>query len=139
MSENPLIHGWRYYGCARWGCDAVNPDYQSYGTSDGRSWCLHHRPGPFRRFLMAWTVLPAPATRQGIPEAMLPIEVVKRHYSLTSIDPSVEGGPLALSSHAASEPANASQSSDRQGPADNAAGSPQSSHDLDSHQEGPRR
>lgn len=79
MGENPLRHGWRYYGCARWGCDAVNPDFQSYGTRGGRSWCLHHRPGPIRRFLMNWTVLPAPRSEnQG--EAMLPMEVVKRHY-----------------------------------------------------------
>lgn len=78
MSNRPLEDGWRYYGCARWGCDAVNPDYQSYGTKDGRSWCLHHRPGPIRRLLVA-TTLPAPANPR-VPEGMLPISVVRRWF-----------------------------------------------------------
>ena len=79
MGRSVLEGGWRYYGCARWGCDAVNPDYLSYGTKDGRSWCLHHRPGPIRRFIMEWTVLPAPRSdRQG--EAMLPMDIVRRHF-----------------------------------------------------------
>jgi hypothetical protein len=33
----------RYYGCARRGCDSVNPDYLSFGAH-GKSWCLGHRP-----------------------------------------------------------------------------------------------
>lgn len=80
-NSRPIRDGWRYYGCARWDCDAVNPDYRSFGTRDGRSWCLHHRPGPLRRLLMA-TVFPAPAMRRGIPEAMLPLKVVRRWYTL---------------------------------------------------------
>jgi hypothetical protein len=28
---------------ARRGCDAVNPDYLSFGARD-KSWCLHHIP-----------------------------------------------------------------------------------------------
>lgn len=31
------------YGCARRGCDAVNPPWASYGAY-GKSWCLHHVP-----------------------------------------------------------------------------------------------
>jgi hypothetical protein len=34
---------WRLYGCAKRGCDAVNPDYLSYGAY-GKGWCLHHTP-----------------------------------------------------------------------------------------------
>lgn len=78
--SSPIKNGWRHYGCARWGCDAVNPDYQSYGTRDGRSWCLHHRPGRIRRYLT--DAFGAPATRHGLPEGFLPIEVVHRHYVL---------------------------------------------------------
>jgi hypothetical protein len=33
----------RLYGCARRGCDAVNPDYLAFGAH-GKSWCLGHRP-----------------------------------------------------------------------------------------------
>lgn len=33
----------RLYGCAKRGCDRVNPDYESYGAY-GMSWCLHHVP-----------------------------------------------------------------------------------------------
>lgn len=76
MSRDPLKDGWRYYGCAAWGCDAVNPDYQSYGTKDGRSWCLHHRPGPVRRFIMAWTVFPCPPSRRTL--AAMPMDALKR-------------------------------------------------------------
>lgn len=35
--------GFRLYGCARRGCDAVNPDYLSFGAR-GKSWCLGHIP-----------------------------------------------------------------------------------------------
>lgn len=35
---------WSLYGCAKRGCDAVDPDYLSYGTRDGKSWCLGHVP-----------------------------------------------------------------------------------------------
>jgi hypothetical protein len=34
----------RFYGCAKRGCDAVNPDYLSFGTRDGLGYCLHHIP-----------------------------------------------------------------------------------------------
>lgn len=34
---------WRLYGCARRGCDAVNPDYLAFG-SGGKTWCLAHPP-----------------------------------------------------------------------------------------------
>jgi hypothetical protein len=33
----------RFYGCARRGCDRVNPDWWSFGAR-GKSWCLDHRP-----------------------------------------------------------------------------------------------
>lgn len=33
----------RLYGCARRGCDRINPDYESYGAY-GKSWCLDHVP-----------------------------------------------------------------------------------------------
>jgi hypothetical protein len=32
------------YGCAKRGCDAMNPDYLAFGTRDGKSWCLGHIP-----------------------------------------------------------------------------------------------
>lgn len=35
--------GFRLYGCAKRGCDAVNPDYEAFGVGD-RSYCLHHIP-----------------------------------------------------------------------------------------------
>lgn len=41
----------RLYGCARRGCDAVNPDYLNFGAH-GKSWCLHHRP--LRARLRVW-------------------------------------------------------------------------------------
>lgn len=43
---------WRLYGCARRGCDAVSPDYESYGAY-GKSWCFKHIPRRirFRRWL----------------------------------------------------------------------------------------
>jgi hypothetical protein len=41
----------RLYGCAKRGCDAVNPDYLSYGAY-GKSWCLGH--APFRIRLRRW-------------------------------------------------------------------------------------
>lgn len=43
--------GRRFYGCAKRGCDAVNPDYLSFGAH-GKSWCLHHRP--LRARLRVW-------------------------------------------------------------------------------------
>lgn len=79
MSRDPLKDGWRYYGCARWGCDAVNPDFQSYGA-EGRSWCLHHRPGPTMRFIMRWTVFRAPPRLASTVEPMLPLAIVRRHF-----------------------------------------------------------
>lgn len=42
----------RLYGCAKRGCDAVNPDYWAFGSRDGKSWCLHHRP--LRSRLRVW-------------------------------------------------------------------------------------
>lgn len=33
----------KWFGCARRGCDAVNPDYLAYGAY-GKTWCLHHAP-----------------------------------------------------------------------------------------------
>jgi hypothetical protein len=75
--STPIDYGWRYYGCARWGCNAVNPDYLCYGTRDGRSWCLHHRPGRLRRLLMAMLPAAPPAEIRG---PLLPIGVVQRHY-----------------------------------------------------------
>jgi hypothetical protein len=44
---------WRLYGCAKRGCDAVNPDYLAFGTRDGRTWCLDHRP-LLSRVLVWW-------------------------------------------------------------------------------------
>lgn len=43
---------WKLYGCAKRGCDRINPDYESYGAY-GKSWCLHHPPlrVRLRRFL----------------------------------------------------------------------------------------
>jgi hypothetical protein len=41
----------RFYGCARRGCDAVNPSHLSFGAH-GKSWCLHHRP--WRARLRVW-------------------------------------------------------------------------------------
>lgn len=32
------------YGCARRRCDAINLAYESFGGSDGRSYCLDHVP-----------------------------------------------------------------------------------------------
>jgi len=78
MSRDPISEGFRYYGCAAWGCDAVNPDYQSYGTKDGRSWCLHHRPGRLRRLALAALRPLRTESQQG--EAMLPAGMVMRHY-----------------------------------------------------------
>lgn len=39
---------WKLYGCAKDGCDAVNPDYLSCGVGE-RSYCLHHIPLRYRR------------------------------------------------------------------------------------------
>lgn len=74
-----LRDGWRYYGCAKWGCDAVNPDYASYGAL-GRSWCLHHRPGRLMRLALA--VFRPSRDESETGKAMLPIEAVHRHYVL---------------------------------------------------------
>jgi hypothetical protein len=35
---------WKLYGCAKRGCDAVNPDYLSFGASNGKGYCLGHVP-----------------------------------------------------------------------------------------------
>lgn len=40
---------WRLYGCAKRGCDAVNPDYLAFGSHNGKSYCLHHVPRRLRR------------------------------------------------------------------------------------------
>lgn len=42
-TDAPTSAGIRMYGCAKRGCDAVNPSYLSYGAY-GKSWCLHHPP-----------------------------------------------------------------------------------------------
>lgn len=34
----------RKYGCAKRGCDAVNPAYLSFKASNGKGYCLGHRP-----------------------------------------------------------------------------------------------
>jgi hypothetical protein len=34
----------RVYGCAKRGCDRVNPDYQSFGSRGGKGYCLDHVP-----------------------------------------------------------------------------------------------
>lgn len=41
----------RLYGCAKRGCDTVNPDYLAFGGL-GKSWCLRHRP--LRSRLRVW-------------------------------------------------------------------------------------
>lgn len=41
----------RLYGCARHGCDTVNPDYLAFGGC-GKSWCLNHKP--LRSRLRLW-------------------------------------------------------------------------------------
>jgi hypothetical protein len=33
----------KWFGCAKRGCDAVNPDHWAYGAY-GKSWCLDHPP-----------------------------------------------------------------------------------------------
>lgn len=40
------------YGCARRGCDGINLAYESFGASDGRSYCLDH--APLRSRLRIW-------------------------------------------------------------------------------------
>lgn len=35
---------WRLYGCAKRGCDQVNPDYLSFGAKNGKGYCLDHIP-----------------------------------------------------------------------------------------------
>lgn len=55
MSEYTHSRGdrtWRLYGCAKRGCDAVNPDYLSFGARNGKGYCLHHIP--FRSRLRVW-------------------------------------------------------------------------------------
>lgn len=42
---------WRLYGCAKRGCDRINPDWESYGAY-GKSWCLGH--APLRIRLQRW-------------------------------------------------------------------------------------
>ena len=34
---------WELFGCAKRGCDAVNPGYLSFGVGD-QGYCLHHIP-----------------------------------------------------------------------------------------------
>jgi hypothetical protein len=43
--------GHRLFGCAKRGCDAINPDWRAFGAH-GKSWCLHHRP--LRARLRVW-------------------------------------------------------------------------------------
>lgn len=35
--------GFKLFGCAKRGCDAVNPDHAAFGAR-GKSWCLNHVP-----------------------------------------------------------------------------------------------
>lgn len=42
----------KVYGCAKRGCDAVNPAYLSFGTREGKGYCLHHIP--WRSRLRLW-------------------------------------------------------------------------------------
>jgi hypothetical protein len=43
---------WRLYGCAKRGCDQINPDYLAFGTREGRSYCMAHIP--WRSRLRVW-------------------------------------------------------------------------------------
>jgi hypothetical protein len=42
---------WRLYGCAKRGCDAVNPAYLSFGAGN-KGYCLGHIP--LRSRLRVW-------------------------------------------------------------------------------------
>ena len=42
---------WRLYGCAKRGCDKVNPDYATFGAGD-KNYCLGHIP--LRTRLRLW-------------------------------------------------------------------------------------
>jgi hypothetical protein len=35
---------WRLYGCAKRGCDRINLDFESFGTKEGKGYCLDHVP-----------------------------------------------------------------------------------------------
>jgi hypothetical protein len=35
---------WKLFGCAKRGCDSVNPDYLSFGSVNGKGYCLDHIP-----------------------------------------------------------------------------------------------
>lgn len=48
----PTCHVGSAYGCARAGCDNVNPDWAAFGARDGRSYCLTHVP--LRSRLRLW-------------------------------------------------------------------------------------
>jgi hypothetical protein len=43
---------WNLYGCAKRGCDRINPDYLSFGTREGLGYCLNHIP--LRSRLRLW-------------------------------------------------------------------------------------
>lgn len=43
---------WRLYGCAKRGCDRINLDYESFGTREGKGYCLNHIP--LRSRLRLW-------------------------------------------------------------------------------------
>ena len=35
--------GFKLFGCAKRGCDKVNPDYLAFGSGD-KTYCLDHKP-----------------------------------------------------------------------------------------------
>ena len=41
--ERSIARRVKWFGCAKRGCDAVNPDHWSY-RAYGKTWCLHHPP-----------------------------------------------------------------------------------------------
>jgi hypothetical protein len=43
---------WRLYGCAKRGCDRINLDYETFGTREGKGYCLSHIP--LRSRLRLW-------------------------------------------------------------------------------------
>lgn len=49
------VNRYGLYGCCKRGCDAVNPDYLSFGVGwPPRSYCLHHIPRRVRIRMWLW-------------------------------------------------------------------------------------
>jgi hypothetical protein len=44
---------WKLYGCAKYGCDHINLDYESFRGPNNKSYCLAHIPLRLK-FILWW-------------------------------------------------------------------------------------